>query len=65
MIYPTFKAAATARGLILDDLERQRALEEASSFQMPYQLRQLFAYMYISESIKCLEFMEYIQRGNV
>jgi len=44
---PTFKAAATARELILDDVEWQRALEEASSFQMPYQLRQLFAYICI------------------
>lgn len=50
MIYPTFKAAATARGLILDDLEWQSALEEASSFQMPYQLRQLFAYICIFQS---------------
>jgi len=48
--YPTFKAAATARGLILDDMEWQRALEEASSFQMPYQLRQLFAYICIFQS---------------
>lgn len=35
---PTFKAAGTKRGLILDDMEWHRALEEASSFQMPYQL---------------------------
>jgi len=48
--YPTFKAAATARGLILDDIEWQRCLEEASSFQMPYQLRQLFAFICIFQS---------------
>lgn len=34
----------------MDDLEWQRALEEASSFQMPYQLRQLFAYICIFQS---------------
>jgi hypothetical protein len=50
VIYPTFKAAAIARGLILDDAEWQRALQEASSFQMPYQLRQLFAYICIFQS---------------
>lgn len=50
VIYPTFKAAATARGLILDDLVWKRALEEASSFQMPYQLRQLFAFICIFQS---------------
>jgi len=48
--YPTFKAAATARGLILDDIEWQRCLEEASSFQMPYQLRQLIAFICIFQS---------------
>lgn len=45
--YSTFKAAATARVLVLDDIEWQRALEEASSFQMLYQLRQLFSYICI------------------
>jgi len=46
--YPTFKAAATARGLILDNVEWQRALEEASSFQMPYFDSYLPTYVYFS-----------------
>ncbi|KAG8289561.1 hypothetical protein J6590_101990, partial [Homalodisca vitripennis] len=34
------EVSATARRLILDDVEWQRALEEASSFQIPHQLIQ-------------------------
>jgi len=45
VVYPTFKSAAVARGLTLNDCEWQHCLEEATSFQMPYQLRQLFAYI--------------------
>ena len=50
IIYPTFKEAAMQRGLLLNDSEWQLCLEEASSFQMPVQLRQLFAYICIFQS---------------
>uniref|UniRef100_A0A182NQA8 ATP-dependent DNA helicase n=1 Tax=Anopheles dirus TaxID=7168 RepID=A0A182NQA8_9DIPT len=39
----TYQEAATVAGLLQDDNEWDRALEEAVSFQMPSQLRQLFA----------------------
>lgn len=39
----TYKEAAAARGLLEDDTEWNRCLQEAISFQMPRQLRQLFA----------------------
>lgn len=39
----TFKAAAIARGLLEDDQEWHRALEEASAFSSGKQLRELFA----------------------
>jgi len=45
--YSTFKEAALQRGLLLNDSEWQNCLEEASVFQMPSQLRQLFAYICI------------------
>ena len=48
--YPTFKEAAMQRGLLLNDSEWQSCLEEAVSFQMPVQLRQLFAYICIFQS---------------
>lgn len=41
--HETLKGAATALGLLLDDTENDRCLSEASEFQMPRQLRQLFA----------------------
>ena len=42
-LYPTFHAACQARNLLIDDTEWERTLAEASTLQMPYQLRQLFA----------------------
>jgi len=39
----TFKEAAFRRELLLDDAEYRYCLEEAASWQMPVQLRQLFA----------------------
>lgn len=41
--YPTFQAAATARGLLEDDSEVITCLQEAREWQMPAQLRSLFA----------------------
>jgi hypothetical protein len=41
--YPTFKAACIALGLQRDDREANLTLAEAVQFQMPRQLRQLFA----------------------
>jgi hypothetical protein len=41
--YPTFKAACIALGLQRDDREADLTLAEAVQFQMPRQLRQLFA----------------------
>jgi hypothetical protein len=43
VVYGTFKEAAMARNLLMDDDEWERCLEEAVAFQMPCQLRQLFA----------------------
>ncbi len=42
-IVETFKEACRLRQLLEDDTEWDRALEEASTFQMPWQLRLLFA----------------------
>ena len=41
----TFKDAAVRLHLLADDSEWENCLEEAKSFQMPRQLRQLFAYI--------------------
>ena len=38
----TFKDACMARHLLLDDVEWDHALQEASALQMPPQIRQLF-----------------------
>lgn len=45
--YPTFKAAAIAHGLLTDDAEWDRCLQEASLSQMPAQLRDLFVVILI------------------
>ncbi|PIC28806.1 hypothetical protein B9Z55_020608 [Caenorhabditis nigoni] len=42
VIHPTFTAAARALGLLKDDQEYRRALEEASGYQMPIQMRATF-----------------------
>uniref|UniRef100_A0A1I8BYJ7 ATP-dependent DNA helicase n=1 Tax=Meloidogyne hapla TaxID=6305 RepID=A0A1I8BYJ7_MELHA len=39
----TFAEACLARGLIRDDEEWKKALEEANSFEMPWKMRELFA----------------------
>lgn len=43
VVYDTYRAAAQARGLLLNDDEWERCLNEAINFQLPRQLRQLFA----------------------
>ncbi|XP_052901350.1 uncharacterized protein LOC128307508 [Anopheles moucheti] len=42
-ICASYQQAAIMTGLLQDDLEWERALQEAVSFRMPHQLRQLFA----------------------
>jgi PIF1-like helicase/Helitron helicase-like domain at N-terminus/Helicase len=42
-VHETFEDAARAAGLLEDDSEWIKCMQEAISFQMPYQLRQLFA----------------------
>jgi len=42
-VHPTFKAAANALGLLRDDREWRRCLEEAVVFALPAKLRELFA----------------------
>nr|CAH7714780.1 unnamed protein product [Callosobruchus chinensis] len=43
IIYTSFREAAQARGLLFDDQEWERCLDEAIGFKLPRQLRQLFA----------------------
>ena len=43
--FDTFLEACQHRNLLANDIEWMRALREASERQMPYQLRQMFAYM--------------------
>lgn len=42
IVYSTFKEACKARDLLLDDIEWDHCLEQASLSQMPAQLRELF-----------------------
>ena len=42
VLHPTFKEAAKAMGLLEDDLEWQRCMENAILTRMPQQIRQLF-----------------------
>jgi ATP-dependent DNA helicase PIF1 len=42
IVFPSFKAAAIALNLLDDDRALEKTLEEAATFQMPVQLRQLF-----------------------
>ena len=50
-LFPTFAEAASARHLLDDEREWEACLEEAVSYQMPRQLRQLFAFMIISAGV--------------
>jgi hypothetical protein len=43
--HASYQGACDARGLLATDSQRERCLAEAVSYQMPYQLRQLFATM--------------------
>lgn len=45
VVYETFKAAASARGLLNSDDEWDKCLRDASTFQMPKELREIFAYI--------------------
>ncbi|XP_037049075.1 uncharacterized protein LOC119083457, partial [Bradysia coprophila] len=45
VVFERFKEAAIARNLLASDEEFERFLQEAATFQMPYQLRQSFAYL--------------------
>ena len=51
VVYTTFKEAAIARNLLADDTQNVSILEEASSHQMPSQLRQTFAGMLLFNEI--------------
>ncbi|XP_046640289.1 uncharacterized protein LOC124323516 [Daphnia pulicaria] len=42
ILYPTFKQPAIARNLLADDSAWEKVMEEATAFEMPVQLRQLF-----------------------
>jgi hypothetical protein len=44
-VHNTFREACDARGLLSSDSQRYRCMREAASFQMPAQMRQLFAAM--------------------
>lgn len=43
VVHPSYKAAALTLGLLENDDENDKCLREATLFQMPRQLRQLFA----------------------
>ncbi|CAK9303228.1 unnamed protein product [Gordionus sp. m RMFG-2023] len=47
VLYNTFKEAAFKRNLLVDDKEWEAFMEEASTFLMPIQLRQSFAFICI------------------
>ena len=49
-IHATFKDAARAMGLLEDDAEHRRCLQEASVMNMPSQLRQLFATLMVFQT---------------
>ena len=42
-VYPTYKAACIARGLLQDDSEWENCLQEATVIALPKQIRRLFA----------------------
>jgi predicted TPR repeat methyltransferase len=50
-VYPTFKAACLARGLLQYDAEWDQCLSEAANMQLPRSLRQLFASLLIFNNI--------------
>lgn len=47
VVYQTYKEAAFARGVIIDDQEWRRCMEEAAQYMMPFQLRSLFVILLI------------------
>ena len=49
-IHATFKDAARAMGLLEDDTEHRRCLQEAAVMNMPSQLRQLFATLMVFQT---------------
>ena len=48
--YPTFLAACVASGLTIDDAEWKKCLREASVYQRPHSLRELFAIIIVNNS---------------
>ena len=49
-MHPTFKDAARAMGLLEDDTEHRRYLQEAAVMNMPSQMRQLFATLMVFQT---------------
>ena len=50
VLYDTFRDAARAIGLLEDDAEHQRCLQEASIMNMSSQMRQLFATLMVFQT---------------
>lgn len=50
-VFDTFKEACLARGLLADDQEWYRAMDQASKYQMPRQLRLLFVNIITSQTV--------------
>ena len=50
LLYDTFRDAARAMGLLEDDAEHRRCLQEASIMNMPSQMRQLFATLMVFQT---------------
>jgi len=45
IVFATFREAAKEKGFLLDDTVWQETLDDAKMYAMPYQLRQLYAYI--------------------
>lgn len=74
VVYPTFKDAAMAKNLLLDDSEWENCLRDASFYKMPKQIRKLFATllsycqvtdpMRLWDKFKSSMIEDFLRRGN-
>ncbi|XP_065321170.1 uncharacterized protein LOC135928643 [Gordionus sp. m RMFG-2023] len=62
VLYNTFKEAAFKRNLLVDDKKWEAFMEEASTFLMPIQLRQSFAFISFDLIVQSIENNDFAQR---